>query len=150
MKRARKRGHPRRMWRWPMLNLHTNARALYGTSFGVFLLLSLLVAVGPAYWAQENNQPLPGTEPLTEQEQLGQHIYISEGCVACHTQQVRPVPSDEVFGRPAVPADFARYKPKNAFVQAPRSEERRVGKECRSRWARSHSKQHDSRTPLRR
>lgn len=102
-----------------MLNLHTNARALFGASFGVFLLLSLLVAVGPAYWAQQNNQPLPGARPLSEQEQLGQHIYVSEGCVACHTQQVRPVPSDQVFGRPAVPADFARYKPKNIFVQTP-------------------------------
>src|SRR5690554_2421389 len=107
------------MWRWRMLNLHTNARALYGASFAVFLLLSLFVAVGPAYWAQENNAPLPGSREFSEQEQLGQHIYISEGCVACHTQQVRPVPSDEVFGRPAVPADFARYKPKDAFVQAP-------------------------------
>ncbi|AWV90717.1 cytochrome-c oxidase [Bradymonas sediminis] len=109
----------RRMWRWRMLNFHTNARALYGASFAVFLLLSLIVAVGPAYWAQENNAPLPGSRELSEQEQLGQHIYISEGCVACHTQQVRPVPSDEVFGRPAVPADFARFKPKDAFVQAP-------------------------------
>lgn len=102
-----------------MFNLHSNARALYGTSFGIFVALSLIIAVGPAYWAQENNDPLPSSKPLTEQEQFGQHIYISEGCVACHTQQVRPVPSDEVFGRPAVPADFARFKPKNAFVQAP-------------------------------
>lgn len=102
-----------------MLNLHHNARALFGASMAVFILLSLIVAVGPAYWAQNHSEPLASSEPLSAQEQRGLEVYISEGCVACHTQQVRPVESDKIFGRPAVPADFARYKPLSAFVQTP-------------------------------
>ncbi|MFC1766481.1 cbb3-type cytochrome c oxidase subunit II [Planctomycetota bacterium] len=31
----------------------------------------------------------------TEQEQRGMAIYLSEGCVYCHTQQVRKLPSDQ-------------------------------------------------------
>src|SRR5699024_4735911 len=34
--------------------------------------------------------------------------YIAEGCVACHTQQVRPLEMDADFGRPSARDDYAR------------------------------------------
>jgi cytochrome c oxidase cbb3-type subunit 2 len=34
--------------------------------------------------------PTPGTDDYTYEEQLGRDIYIREGCIYCHTQQVRP------------------------------------------------------------
>jgi cytochrome c oxidase cbb3-type subunit 2 len=38
-------------------------------------------------------------------------IYISEGCVACHSQQVRNVDMDKVFGsRPGMAADYANIE----------------------------------------
>src|SRR5690606_24377296 len=37
----------------------------------------------------------------------GLHVYISEGCVACHTQQVRNIEMDNVWGkRPSIPSDY--------------------------------------------
>jgi cytochrome c oxidase cbb3-type subunit 2 len=35
-------------------------------------------------------EPTPGTSNYTYDEQLGRDVYIREGCIYCHTQQVRP------------------------------------------------------------
>src|SRR5690606_8668570 len=90
-----------------MLNPGKDHRALAGLSFGVFVLLSLVVAVLPATTMQESNSPLPGSSPLLEAAQRGLKVYVREGCVACHTQQVRNIEMDNVWGsRPSIPADY--------------------------------------------
>jgi cytochrome c oxidase cbb3-type subunit II len=38
-------------------------------------------------------------------------VYIAEGCVACHTQQVRPLKMDAVCGRPSTAGDYAHVQP---------------------------------------
>lgn len=40
-------------------------------------------------------------------EQVGREIFISEGCVECHTQQVRPVGTDVGLGAVAIAGDYA-------------------------------------------
>ncbi len=35
-------------------------------------------------------EPTPGTNEYTYDEQLGRQVYIREGCMYCHSQQVRP------------------------------------------------------------
>ncbi|NBC86943.1 MAG: cytochrome-c oxidase [Bacteroidetes bacterium] len=35
-------------------------------------------------------EPTPGTDDYTFEEQRGREIYIRDGCLYCHTQQVRP------------------------------------------------------------
>ena len=35
-------------------------------------------------------EPTPGTSDYTYDEQLGREVYKSEGCIYCHSQQVRP------------------------------------------------------------
>lgn len=81
---------------------------LFLTALGLFLVLTFFVAIKPAIVNEGINQPLPGDSLLTAQELRGKEIYIANGCVACHTQQVRNLDMDEVFGRrPSVPADYA-------------------------------------------
>jgi cytochrome c oxidase cbb3-type subunit 2 len=41
----------------------------------------------------------------------GLAVYVSEGCVYCHTQQVRPLEMDNVWGRPSAPGDYAYVRP---------------------------------------
>ena len=90
-----------------MLDFHKNHQLLLITIVSVFVLLSIFIAVIPAYRMQENNEPLPGDEPMTEAEIRGLNLYISEGCVGCHTQQVRGIEMDKVWGsRPAMPSDY--------------------------------------------
>lgn len=59
-------------------------------------------------------RPIPpesNLKPYTEQELRGRAEYISQGCVYCHTQQVRDpsIGADAAWGwgRPSVPGDYA-------------------------------------------
>lgn len=85
-----------------------NHKKLFRTALGLFVGLTLIVAILPATNNQENNAPLPNYEPLSEQAYLGKKSFIANGCVACHTQQVRNVDMDKVWGnRPGIAADYA-------------------------------------------
>lgn len=102
------------------LDFHKNHRLLYGTVLGVFLALSAIIAVGPALWVQANNHPLPDSRSLTAEEAEGLQVYLSEGCVYCHTQQVRPIPQDTSrYGRASAPGDYARLGPVDLWRQTP-------------------------------
>ena len=92
------------------LDFHKNHRLLFGVIFFGFIGLSLIIAIGPAIWVNDNNTPLPTSQPLTAQEQAGLGVYVGEGCLYCHTQQVRPLPEDSPYGRPSVPGDYARLR----------------------------------------
>ncbi|WP_194850726.1 cbb3-type cytochrome c oxidase subunit II [Nonlabens antarcticus] len=89
-----------------MLNLHKNHRNLVLLAFIVFVVLSVGVAIIPAYQMQ-GYEPIPGQQDLTVQERRGLDIYIAEGCVGCHTQQVRNIEMDAQWGdRPALASDY--------------------------------------------
>ena len=90
------------------MEFFNNHKKLFQTAFLFFAGLTVLVAILPALNNQKNNRPLPGAEPLSEDAVKGKNIYISNGCVACHTQQVRNVDMDKVWGtRPSIAADYA-------------------------------------------
>lgn len=89
-----------------MLNFHKNHKNLVFTSIAIFLGLSILVAVVPAY-ELHNVQALPSMEPFTPEELNGLKIYTSENCMSCHTQQIRNIEMDMVWGeRPSIPSDY--------------------------------------------
>nr|MBP9689125.1 cbb3-type cytochrome c oxidase subunit II [Bacteroidia bacterium] len=80
------------------MELFNNHKKLFTTALALFLILTMVVAVFPAINNQKNNAPLPGAKPLTADEFAGKQIYIANGCVACHTQQVRNVDMDKMWG----------------------------------------------------
>ncbi len=82
---------------------------LFTASFVFFAGLTVLVVILPALSNEKINQPLPGSEPLSADAIEGKNIFIANGCVGCHTQQVRNVDMDKVWGqRPSIAADYAR------------------------------------------
>lgn len=91
----------------------------FGAVFLGFLALSFVVAVGPALDAQARYEPLPGSKPLSAAERRGLEVYLSEGCPACHTQQVRSLAVDAAWGRAAVGEDYARLAPMSWWQGAP-------------------------------
>ena len=91
-------------------NFHRNHFLLYNMAFWGFIFLSSIVAIVPAFDASRT-QPTPGLQPLTPVEARGRELYVSEGCSYCHTQQVRPLLHDRVYGRPSAPGDFAYATP---------------------------------------
>jgi cytochrome c oxidase cbb3-type subunit II len=91
------------------MNIFNDHKKLYPAAGALFLLLTFLTAILPALQNQANNGPLPGSKPLTKDEFEGKLVYISEGCVGCHSQQVRNADMDRTFGkRPGMAADYAR------------------------------------------
>ncbi len=90
------------------MNIFNDHRKLYITAGLLFAFLTYIVVVMPAFDNQYNNLPLPGTKPLSGDAKAGKLIYISEGCVGCHSQQVRNVEMDKMFGsRPGMASDYA-------------------------------------------
>lgn len=99
------------------MNIFNNHKKLYTVAGLLFLLLTYLTAIKPALDNQRNNAPLPDTKPLSGDALAGRNIYISEGCVGCHSQQVRNVAMDKSFGsRPGMPADYANIHRTSVWV----------------------------------
>lgn len=84
--------------------------AIAGGATLVYAVLAVLMAVMPGIELSKV-PPGPGVKPLSPVEARGREIYVSEGCGYCHTQQVRPLPVDTIFGRPSAPGDFAFATP---------------------------------------
>lgn len=85
-----------------------NHKQLFTVAFLFFLVLTIFVAIMPAVYNQVSNAPLPGAEPLSIEARKGKELFIANGCVACHTQQVRNIDMDKMWGaRPSVAADYA-------------------------------------------
>jgi cytochrome c oxidase cbb3-type subunit 2 len=90
------------------MEIFNDHRKLFGAALVLFVGLSFFVAILPALNNQTNNAPLPESEALTGDALAGKHIFIANGCVSCHSQQVRNVAMDKVWGsRPGVAADYA-------------------------------------------
>ena len=61
-------------------------------------------------------EPTPGTSRYTTVESIGRDVYIREGCIYCHSQQVRPegFGSDSARGwgsRGSLPGDYVYDRP---------------------------------------
>lgn len=81
---------------------------LFRTALLMFVVLTLFVAILPAINNQNRNHVLPGAKELSADEAEGKAVYIANGCVACHSQQVRNVDMDKQFGnRPSIASDYA-------------------------------------------
>jgi len=93
------------------MEFFNNHKSLFITTAALFLILTFFVAIMPALNNQKDNAPLPNAVPLSAAAQKGKALYIANGCVACHTQQVRNVDMDKMFGsRPSISADYADIK----------------------------------------
>ena len=90
------------------MSVFNDHKKLYTIAGLLFLSLTYVTVIMPALQNQKNNAPLPGSVPLSGDALAGKSVYVAEGCVGCHTQQVRNVEMDKVFGsRPGMAADYA-------------------------------------------
>ena len=92
------------------LNFSQNHKLLFGIVFFGFVALSIIIAIIPAVQVNDRD-PMCGVNTLTLSEFRGLNTYVSEGCLYCHTQQVRPLKLDKIFGRPSSPLDYSYLQP---------------------------------------
>lgn len=87
-----------------------DVRILVVSAAVVYGALAVVMGVVPGI-TMSATRPGPGVLPLTAAAQRGREIYVGEGCSYCHTQQVRPLAQDRVFGRPSTAGDYAYDTP---------------------------------------
>lgn len=79
-------------------------------ALGILVFATILLIAIPSVQLSQV-PPEMGLKPYTEQELRGRAIYVSEGCMYCHSQQPRD-PSQAPdgsrgWGRPSTPGDYA-------------------------------------------
>ena len=55
----------------------------------VAVLFAGFVQIVPLFFQHSTTEPAAGVEPLDPLRQMGRDIYIREGCLGCHSQQIR-------------------------------------------------------------
>ena len=83
-----------------------DVRILVVSSAIVYGALAVLMGVLPGLTLSAT-RPGPGVVPFSAAAQRGRDVYVSEGCAYCHTQSVRPLAQDHVYGRPSTAGDYA-------------------------------------------
>jgi len=84
---------------------------------GLPIVFTVLVAVGvvvaslgeivPLFARKSDIARIASVEPYTPLELVGRDIYISEGCVNCHSQMIRPLRAEtERYGEYSKPGEF--------------------------------------------
>lgn len=92
------------------MNMTRKMFVIFGGALALYVLIVMLIAVIPAIELSRTS-PGPGVQPLTPLQAEGRAVFAGNGCGYCHTQQVRPLPEDKVFGRPSAPGDFSYQTP---------------------------------------
>jgi len=81
----------------------------------VALAVATAALVVMPYIEVRDIQPPPGLKPYTSAELRGRAVYISNGCVYCHSQQPRDrkfgPDAERGWGRASVPADYIYDSP---------------------------------------
>lgn len=93
----------------------TRAVGIIAAAAMILLFAALMIVVMPAIQLQSAARPPPALAPYTDQQARGREVYVSLGCVYCHTQQPRD-PSlgpdaQRGWGRASVPADYVFDSP---------------------------------------
>ncbi|MBU4555690.1 MAG: cbb3-type cytochrome c oxidase subunit II, partial [Actinobacteria bacterium] len=76
---------------------------------GLAVVLSVVAFVVFLPYAVFNPEPTINTNPYTELEAEGRDLYVSNGCMYCHSQFTRP--NDVTTSRPSQAGDFAYDQP---------------------------------------
>jgi cytochrome c oxidase cbb3-type subunit II len=98
------------------MNVFNDHKKLYPIAGLLFLVLTYVTVIMPALANQKNNMPLPGSVELSGDAIEGKNVYVAEGCMGCHSQQVRNVDMDKVFGsRPGIASDYANLQRMNVW-----------------------------------
>ncbi len=87
-----------------------NVWVLILSAAGIYGFLAILIGVVPGT-VMSKTPPGPGVVPLDAAAARGRGVYVGEGCSYCHTQQVRPLAQDRVWGRASTGGDYAYSTP---------------------------------------
>ncbi|MCB5363290.1 cytochrome-c oxidase, cbb3-type subunit II [Pusillimonas sp. CC-YST705] len=89
------------------------------TNVGLLIIFSILVIsvaglvqIVPLFYQHSTTQPTEGVTPYESLELIGRDVYIREGCVGCHSQQIRMLQSEvQRYGPYSLAGEFVYDHP---------------------------------------
>src|SRR5699024_9109696 len=91
--------------------LETNVGLLIVFTF-VVIAIAGLVQIIPLFYQHSTTTPSEGIEPYEPLQLVGRDVYIREGCVGCHSQQIRMLQSEvQRYGPYSVAGEFVYDHP---------------------------------------
>ncbi|MFK7736212.1 MAG: cytochrome-c oxidase, cbb3-type subunit I [Pirellulaceae bacterium] len=100
---------------WSQMSWHRSWERL-PVKFTVLTTAAVIVAslfeFIPTFLIRSNVPTIATVEPYTPLELAGRHLYVSEGCYNCHSQQIRPLISEtKRYGEYSKPGEFIYDRP---------------------------------------
>jgi len=130
-----------------MESLYKNQFVLLVGAVIIFVIGTGITTIAPL-WFDDLNKPIENVKPYTVQEQKGRDIYISEGCVNCHTQQVRPLKSEvERYGHYSLAGEYVYDRPHQLGTRRIGPDLAREGGKRPDGWHRMHFKNPEKLVP---
>ena len=98
-----------------------------------------LTQIVPLFFQKDVNTPIEGMVPLSALQLEGRDIYIREGCVGCHSQQIRPLRAEtERYGHYSVAGESVWDHPFLWGSKRTGPDLARVGGRYSDEWHRAH------------
>jgi cytochrome c oxidase cbb3-type subunit 2 len=108
---------------------------------GIIIVISIggIVEIAPLFYLESTIEKVQGVRPYTPLELAGRDVYISEGCVGCHSQMIRPL-RDEVerYGHYSLAAESMYDHPFLWGSKRTGPDLARVGGKYSDGWQRDH------------
>lgn len=108
---------------------------------GIVIVVSIggIVEISPLFYLESTIEKVQGVRPYTPLELAGRDVYISEGCVGCHSQMIRPL-RDEVerYGHYSLAAESMYDHPFLWGSKRTGPDLARVGGKYSDGWQRDH------------
>lgn len=108
---------------------------------GIIVVISIggIVEIAPLFYLESTIEKVQGVRPYTPLELAGRDVYISEGCVGCHSQMIRPL-RDEVerYGHYSLAAESMYDHPFLWGSKRTGPDLARVGGKYSDGWQRDH------------
>lgn len=78
----------------------------------IAVLVASLFEIIPTFLIRSNVPTIATVKPYTPLELAGRHLYVSEGCYNCHSQQIRPIVAEtKRYGEYSKPGEFIYDRP---------------------------------------
>lgn len=121
--------------------LERNSLLLLGCTI-VVVLIGGIIEIVPLFRMETVIEPVEGVRPLTPLELAGQNIYVRENCMACHSQQIRPLRDEVVrYGHYSLAAESMYDHPFLWGSKRTGPDLARVGGKYSDEWHVSHMKE---------
>lgn len=114
----------------------------------IVILIGGLVEIFPMIMIDKNVPKIESVEPYTPLELAGRDIYIREGCLACHSQMIRPFRSEtERYGDYSKSGEFIYDRPFLWGSKRTGPDLHRVGEKYPDSWHYNHMLDPESMSP---